>query len=592
MDMLQYPTFMDIYKRLLTYIKPHKRRLILAALAAQGFALSTSLVSATLYIIINGLQNKEEVRVSNLPHVPFLSNISFPAAWIPWIIIGVFLMRSFFEYVSQYQMASVGIRVIRGVRDDLYRHLVYLSNDCYSKSRTGDFLSRIMNDVGQIQGAITDVIMDIVKQPFIILYNIPMVFLWGGPYAIFAIVIFPLVAIPIVFLGKKLRRTTKRMQERSADITSFIGESLTGINVVKAFCREEDEIRKFEQINKSVFDFFKRTIRITMIQRPLIEVMGAFGAAIAVAFAIKTLPPDRFGAFVISLFVFYEPLKKLSKVNSTIQQSVASGGRIFEILDMVSTVKELPDAVEFNEPIREIAYRDVSFAYETGKEVLKHIDLEVKKGEVLALVGPSGAGKSTFVNMLLRFYDPVTGAIEINGRDIRTLKIKSLRGLIGIVSQDTILFNMTVAENIAYGVPDAPREAVIEAARAAYAHEFIENLPQGYDTSLGERGLKLSGGQRQRIAIARAILKNPPILVLDEATSQLDADSERIIQNALENLMTGRTVFVIAHRLATVQRANRILVVDDGRIAQQGTNETLLDQGGTYKRLYDLQFKV
>lgn len=588
----QYVTvtpLMGTYRRLLSYLKPHRARLFLAILASQGFALSTALVSATLYVIINGLQNKDEVVIKDIPHADFL-DIRFPATYIPFIMVGVFFMRSFFEYISGYQMASIGIRVIRKIREDVYRHLMHLSSDFYAKSRTGDFLSRIMNDVGSIQGALTDVITDLIKQPFIILYNIPMVFIWGGPYAVYAVAIFPIVAIPIVFLGRNLRKTTKKMQERAADITSFIGETLSGIHVVKAFNREEDEIRKFETINKSVFDFFKRTIRITMVQRPLIEVMGACGAAIAVWFAIKHLPPDRFGAFVISLFVFYEPLKKLSKVNSTIQQSVAAGGRIFEILDMESTIQDAPGAEDFREEIRDIAFRDVSFSYVPDKRVLHNVSLSVKHGQVLALVGPSGSGKSTLVNLLLRFYDPVSGTVEINGKPLQAYTLSSLREKVGIVSQDTILFNMTVAENIAYGNPEASRERVVAAARAAHAHDFIQDLPQGYDTKMGERGLKLSGGQRQRISIARALLKNAPILILDEATSQLDTESERVVQSALENLMKNRTVFVIAHRLSTVQKADRIVVLESGRIVQEGNHESLLSQGGLYKKLYDLQF--
>jgi len=583
---------MGTYRRLLTYLRPHRGRMILALLASQGFALSTALVSATLYIVINGLSNKKEVVINNIPHVPFLMNFSFPANWIPFLIVGVFVIRSFFEYISHYEMASVGIRVIKKVREDLFRHLVYLSNDYYSKGRTGDFMSRIMNDVGQIQGSITDVVNDLIKQPFIILYNIPMVFLWGGPYAISAVLIFPVVAIPIVLLGRTLRKTSKKMQERSADITAFIGETLAGINVVKAYNREEAEISKFERINKAVFDFFKRTIKITMIQRPLIEVMGAVGAAVAVWFALDHLPPDRFGAFVISLFVFYEPLKKLSKVNSTIQQSVASGARIFEILDAAPSVVEDSNAHAFNESLQTIRFRDVSFSYDPEKQILFGIDLNVTHGQVLALVGPSGSGKSTMVSLLLRFYDPTAGAIELNGQDIRRLTLKSLRDHIGIVAQDTILFNMSIADNIAYGRPDASREDVIKAAMAAHSHEFIELMPSGYDTMMGERGLKLSGGQRQRISIARAILKNAPILVLDEATSHLDTESERAVQEALETLMEGKTVFVIAHRLSTVQRADQILVLDRGRIAQKGTNEALLKEGGTYKKLYDLQFNL
>lgn len=583
---------MEIYRRLLRYLKPHRARLAAAILASQGYAVSTALVSGTLYLIVNGLENRKEVVINNIPHCPFLMNIHFPAYWIPFLMVTVFSLRSLFDYLSNYQMSSVGIRIIKKVREDLYRHLVYLSNDFYSKGRTGDFLSRIMNDVGQIQGSLTDVIDDLIKQPSIILYNIPMVFIWGGPYALAAMAIFPVVAIPIVYLGRNLRKTSKKMQERNADITAFIGETLAGINVMKAFNREEREIGKFEKINKSVFDFFKKTIRITLVQRPLIEIMGAVGAAAAVWFALDHVPPDRFAAFVISLFVFYEPLKKLSKVNSTIQHSIAAGSRIFEILDAVPTVREIPDAADFDEPLKFIRFNNVSFAYEAGKTVLRNVDLNVPHGQVLALVGPSGSGKSTMVSLLLRFYDPAEGSIEFNGRNIREFTLRSLRDHIGIVSQDTILFNMTVAENIAYGKPEASREEIISAARAAYAHEFIELMPQGYDTLMGERGLKLSGGQRQRIAIARAILKDAPILVLDEATSHLDTESERAVQDALENLMQGKTAFVIAHRLSTVQKADQIIVLDEGSIVQRGTNDSLLKQGGTYKKLYDLQFNL
>lgn len=582
---------MGIYRRLLHYVKPHKNRLIIAILCSQGYALATAFVSATLYVIINGLQNKDEVIIDNIPHVPFLMNIRFPSYWIPFIIVAVFSIRSFFEYVSQYQMASVGIRAIRKIREDLYQHLVYLSNDFYSRGRTGDFLSRIMNDVGSIQGAVTDVINDLVKQPFVILYNIPMVLIFGGHYALYALCIFPLVAIPIIYLGRSLRRTTKKMQERSADITSFIGETLSGIHIVKAFNQEENEIRRFNFINKSVFDFFKKTIRVTIVQRPLIEIMGAIGAATAIWFSIQHLSLDRFSAFVISLFVFYEPIKKMSKVNSTVQQSIASGTRIFEILDAVSSIQDRPGALAFNEEVQEIAFKDVHFSY-AETPVLKNINFKVKRGEVLALVGPSGSGKTTLVSLLPRFYDPIKGAVLLNGRDLRDVTVFSLRAQIGIVSQETVLFNGSVRENIAYGRPEASDEEVRRAAKAAHASAFIEALPLGYETPLGERGLKLSGGQRQRLAIARAILKDPPILILDEATSHLDTESEREVQTAIENLIVGRTVFVIAHRLSTIQKADRILVLSEGAIIQQGSNESLLKEGGAYKRLYDLQFNI
>lgn len=583
---------MNTYSRLLQYIKPHRGRLALAVLCSQVTALATAAVSATLYLIINGMQNKEEVVINDLPHLPFLMNVRFSVAWIPLIMVAVFVVRSLFEYISHYQMSSVGLRAIRRIRDDLYGHLVSLSHDHYSRGRTGDFLSRILNDVSSIQGAITDVVYDLVKQPFVILYTLVPVFIFGGLYALIAVAVFPVVVIPITLLGRSLRRTTKKMQERSADITSFIGETLTGIHIVKAFNREEVETRRFQEINKGVFDYFKKTIKVTLIQRPLIEVMGAAGAAIAIWFSFEHLPFDRFGGFVASLFLLYDPLKKMSKVNSTIQQSLAAGGRIFEILDARPSIQDRPGAAAFQGRVEEIRFDEISFGYEPGRPVLERIDLKVRRGEILAIVGPSGAGKTTLVNLIPRFYDPTSGALRLNGTDIRELTLRSLRELLGIVSQETVLFNGTVRENIAYHRPDAPLAKVERAAEAANAAGFIRALPQGYDTPLGERGMKLSGGQRQRLSIARAIFKDPPILILDEATSHLDTESEREVQSAIENLMQGRTVFVIAHRLSTIQRAHRIIVLQEGRIIQRGTNESLLQEEGAYKRLHDLQFNL
>ncbi len=582
----------SVYKRLLRYVLPYKTRLFWAILAAQGTALATALVSVTIYIVMNGLQNKEEVVIDNLPHLSFLPEIRFSVSWIPIIVVGVFLMRSTFEYISHYQMSSIGIRAIRKIRDDLFHHIVYLSHDFYSKGRTGDLLSRIVNDVSQIQGALTDVIKDLVKQPFVIVYNVVAIFFFGGPYALIAICVFPLVIIPLALLGKSLRRTTKRMQERAADITAFIGETLSGIHIVKAFNREKTEIERFEKTNKNVFDHFKKTIRVTIIQRPLVVVMGAVGAGAAIWFSLQHLPLDRFTAFVGGLFLLYEPIKKLSKVNSTIQQSIASGTRLFEILDAVPTIQNSPSATPFNEDIKEITYENVVFSYEEGNPVIENISFSVNHGEIFALVGASGSGKTTLVNFLPRFYDPDQGSIKINGRDIRDIDLKSLRDLIGIVSQETVLFSGTIRENIAYGNPDASIEQVRKAAQTANAAQFIESFPDAYDTNVGERGLKMSGGQRQRIAIARAILKDPPILILDEATSHLDTHSEREVQSAIENLLTGRTVFVIAHRLSTIQKANRIIVVGKGKIIQQGTSDSLLQEGGIYKTLYDLQFNI
>lgn len=586
---------MGTYRRLLAYVWPYRARLLIATLCMVGVSLTNALISATVYVTLNGLENRTRVIIDNIPHASFLPRIEFQAAWIPLIIVGVFILHSLFDYLSKYQMAGVGIRAIRQIRDDLYSHLVKLDLGYYARGRTGDMISRILNDVGSIQGGITDVFVDLIQQPLTILFNIPMVFLWGGPYAFFAVLVFPLATVPIVYLGRRLRRITKRMQEHSSDITAAMGETLSGIQVVKAFNQEDYEINRFREINRSVFDFFKKSVKITAIQRPLIEVMGAIGTALAVWFALQHLPADRFGAFVGSLFIFYEPLKKISKVNSTVQQTVASGQRIFEILDIPPTMVETPGALSLDSEIFSVHYEQVSFFYEPEREVLSDIDFEIKKGEVLAIVGPSGSGKTTLVNLLLRFYDPQKGILRINGMDLKEISLRSLREHIGVVSQETVLFNASVRENIAYGRREGrpyTDEEIRAAAEAAHAGSFIQDLPKGYDTLIGERGLKLSGGQRQRLAIARAILKNPPILILDEATSHLDAESEREVQRALEDLMEGRTVFVIAHRLATIQRATKILVLDEGRIVQMGTNESLLREGGVYKRLYNLQFNL
>ncbi len=564
----------------------------MAVVCLIGYSIANSLFSALAYIALNGMYHKDEVVLNNIPHVPFFSSLHFPVSWIPVLLIVVPTLHAFFDYVSDYQMANIGIRAVRQMRDDLFKHLVRLSNDFYAKGRTGDFMSRIINDVGSIQGAITDVVVDVIKQPLTILFNIPMVFIWGGPSAFYAVLVFPIVAIPIIFLGKNLRRTTKKMQERAADITAFIGETLSGINIVKSYNREDYEISKFQQINKKVFEYFKKTVRITLIQRPLIQVMGAIGTALAVWFGLKNLSPDRFVAFVGSLFLFYEPLKKISKVNSTIQQAIAAGARIFEIIDAVPTIRDRDRAINLTEPVRQISYEHVRFAYEPGKTVLNGIDLSVQRGEVIAFVGMSGSGKTTLMNLLVRFYDPTEGVIRINGIDIRDLTLESLRKKIGIVTQETVLFNGTVRENIAYGKMDATLEEIRAAADVAYADHFIAALPQTYDAPLGERGMKLSGGQRQRLAIARALVKDPEILIFDEATSHLDTESEREVQLALENAMKGRTVLVIAHRLSTIQRADRIIVMGEGKILQHGTNDSLLRDGGAYKKLYDLQFNL
>jgi subfamily B ATP-binding cassette protein MsbA len=556
------------------------------------FSVFNSLVSAVLYVIFNGFFNQGQVIVKDLPGIPLDAPLVFSAAVIPVMVVGVFLLRGIFDFLSNYLMSMVGLRAVMGIRNDLYRHMTSLSLDFYTKGRTGDLISRIMSDVSHIQGAITDVVVDVIKQPLIIMLNIPMAFIWGGRIAVVSLILFPIVAVPIALLGRRLRGITRKMQERTADITSILEETFSGMRIVKAFNMEQREVSKFEAVNKSVFGFFKKMLKVTVVQRPLVEVMGAVGSALAIGFGMQYLPPDRFVAFIGAMFIFYEPIKKLSKVNSSIQQSIGAGGRIFEIMDHPTMVTESPWAVRFTGEVQEIAFDHVHFSYTPEKEILTDIDLTVHAGEIVAVVGGSGAGKTTLLNLILRFYDPTRGAVRINGKDIGDFTVTSLREQIGLVTQETILFNDTVRDNIAYGKPDATLEEIEEAARAAFADEFVRELPQKYDTLIGERGALLSGGQKQRIAIARAVLKNPPILLLDEATSQLDTESERKVQEALERLMQGKTVFVIAHRLSTIQKADRILVLEGGRIVQQGSNQSLLREEGPYRRLHDLQFNL
>jgi len=583
---------MDIYRRLLQYIVPHKFRLGMACLCMLFCSLFSALVSAVLYVIFNGFINQGQVTIKDLPYISYFtggSSVTFSAMLIPFLVVGFFLFRGIFEFFSNYLMSNVGLRAVMQLRNDLYKHIARLDLDFYSKGRTGDLISRIMNDVSYIQASITDVVVDLFKQPLTILFNIPMAFYFGGKFGFISIAVFPIVTIPIIILGKRLRRVTRQMQEKFSDITSILEESFTGARIVKAFNMEGQEISKFEAVNMRVFNYFKKMLKVTIVQRPLIEVFGAFGAAFAIWFGMKTLPADRFVAFIGSMFMFYEPIKKLSKVNSSIQQSIGAGSRIFEIIDIQSAIKERRDAVHFQGPVRTVAFHNIEFHYSEGKDILKGINFNVRSGEVVAIVGPSGAGKTTLVNLIPRFYDPQKGSISINGRDIREFSVKSLRDQIGLVTQETILFNDSVHGNIAYGKPEASMEEIRRAAEMAYADTFIRELPEQYETNIGEKGNLLSGGQKQRISIARAILKNPPILILDEATSQLDTESEREVQTALENLMQGKTVFVIAHRLSTVQKADRILVLEDGGIVQEGTHDFLRGKEGVYKRLYELQ---
>jgi subfamily B ATP-binding cassette protein MsbA len=447
-----------------------------------------------------------------------------------------------------------------------------------------------------IQGAVSNVLVGIIKDTCQIVFLIVVIFYMNWRLALIAMILLPVIIYPIVNFGRRHRRLSRSNQQTTAQVSNILYETITGTRIVKAFCMEKYEIDRFAETLERLFNIVMRDVRIGAISRPLMQLLGGIGIALVVWFGGSQVlsgasTPGTFFSFLTALIMIYEPLKGISRVNSVLQQGIAAAERVFDVLDVEIGVDEKKDAVELPEVKNLIEFKDVRFQYDHKAEVLKGINLQVKTGEVLALVGSSGGGKSTLVNLIPRFFDVSSGSISIDGKDIRDVTLKSLRNQIGMVTQQTILFNDTVRNNIAYGSPGATYEQVKEAARAAHALSFIQHLPEGFDTVIGESGARLSGGERQRISIARAILKNAPILVLDEATSSLDTESEREVQQAIENLVQSRTTFVIAHRLSTIRNADRIIVIQEGKIVEEGTHDSLLPLGGVYKMLYDMQFR-
>jgi len=510
------------------------------------------------------------------------------------LLLLVFVMRAFTAFFSEYAFQKVGLSTVRDLRYELYERIIQQSHRFFSERSTGEMVSRVVSDADAIQAAVSTRMGDLFEESFTLVALIIYVFISNTELALISLVVAPIIVFPVVHFGHRLRGTTHRSQERMADIATLLEETIRGVRIVKAFTMEPFEIARFREATRRHLNSSLKAQKIQALTSPVLEMLAGLLMLTLFLYAHRriaagTMTVGQFLSFLAALAAMYAPIKKLNKVNLSVNTALSASERVFRMLDVDNEVKEKPDAIELTGVGRGVHYDHVSFAY--GDEpVLRDVELAIAPGEIVALVGSSGAGKSTFVNLLPRFYDVNAGRITIDDHDVRDVTLKSLRGLMGFVTQEVILFNDTVRNNIAYGRGDVDELGVIAAAKAANAHEFITAMPSGYDTQIGEAGVLLSGGQRQRIAIARALFKDPPILVLDEATSALDTESERLVQQALNNLMRGRTTLVIAHRLSTIRSAHKIVVLDKGRIAEVGRHEDLLEMRGIYRKLHDMQF--
>jgi subfamily B ATP-binding cassette protein MsbA len=614
---------MKLYFRLLSYLKPHLRYLIPSMVFMILFAgmsgFSITMVVPLTKIIFSGqgviaLDNTSAQQTSQdqekglLVLLPKILKEKFTQ-----LIVGktrletlgrfcifvflIFLIKNLFWYGQSFLIVKVEQGVIMDLRNKLYSHFHLLPLEYFHGQKTGVLISRITNDITLVKGAVANGFAEALRQGFLFLVYLFLVFWASWKLALLAFLLFPPAILIIGKFGQKVRRSSALTQEKMGNMTSVLQETISGIRVVKAFVMEKFEIKKFTDTSKDYFKTMVKLTRIGSLGPPLTEILGVFAAVLLLWFAGKdivtgNLDPGRFFLFLFAMLSLMQPVRTLSHLNIDIQQGLAAAKRIFEVLDTEPKIKDNPQAIRINSLKDEVTFQNISFSYDGDKQVLSNISFKVEAGEIVALVGPSGAGKSTLMDLLPRFYDPSTGEIKIDGIDLKKIDLESLRNLMGIVTQETILFNDTVWSNIAYGHDHASKEEVESAAKAANAHQFIMNMPQEYQTIIGDRGVKISGGERQRLAIARALFKNPPILIFDEATSSLDTESEALVQEAIDRLMKGRTVFVIAHRLSTIQNADKIVVLDDGKIVQVGNHNSLMQQEGLYKRLYEMQFKM
>ena len=609
-----------IYIRLLSYLKPFWRRVIILFICTTIFAslsgISLTLIPPFLHILFGETEQQVENAADSSVHgvplptsfesmkdsiitkvkeffdpsEPMEALVRFCAVFLVLMVV-----KNIFGYVSTYLTIYLEQSILCRIRNELYGTIQVLPMSFFDKQKTGHLISRITNDVTNLRGAVVGSLASIVRNSLMTLIAIFIVFLTSWKLALLTIVLVPVNITVIGIISRKLRKGSLRAQERMADMTSVLQETISGVRVVKAFGMEDFEKGKFDLFNLRYLMEYLKMRRFAELASPSSELLGIVASVFILWYGGRlvieeSLDPANLMLFVGAMLWVVTPIKNLSKLNSVVQEALASGQRVLQILDIGSEDEDSGE-IEISGVREKIVYEEVSFSYSDGVEVLNGVELEMSRGDVVAVVGPSGAGKSTIADLLPRFYRPTRGRITIDGNDIADIRLSSLRSIMGIVTQETILFNDTIFNNIAYGLSDCPMEEVVEAARAANAHSFISEMQDGYETVIGDRGVQLSGGQRQRIAIARALLKNPQILILDEATSSLDVESEALVQEAIDRLVKGRTTLVIAHRLSTIRNADKIAVVENGRIEQIGTHEELIGEAGTYRKLYHLQIK-
>lgn len=572
---------MNLYFRALKYIKPYLFRGACAAICTAIAAGGTAYLPWIIKDMVDQVLKEKDVAMLN---------------YIVISIIVVFVIRGIAYYGQSYLMNYVGQRVIIDIRKAVFEKLQRLSLSFYDKNKTGTIMSYVTNDVNALQSAMVENVVEMVTESVILIVSIVMMIYLDWKLFLVTFSTFPIVLLFIDQFGKRIRKSGSRIQEVTADITSVLQETVSSARVIKSFVREDYEINRFDKENLNNFRANMKYAQLSATLTPTIEFVAAVGVTIILWYGGNSVINGSITAGSLVAFLTYavnisNPIKRLSRVIGNIQKALAAAQRVFDVLDLPETIKNTPDAKALPPVKGKVRFDHVSFSYDPGEEVLSDVSFDVKPGEMVAFVGPSGAGKSTVASLLPRFYDVNDGSISIDGTDIRGVTLNSLREQVGIVPQETILFNGSVYDNILYGRLDATKEEVEAAAKAANAHNFIMELPDGYNTMLGDRGVNISGGQRQRISIARAILKNPQILILDEATSALDTESERVVQEALDRLMVGRTSFVIAHRLSTIKNADKIMVLEKGRLVEQGTHDELMQLDGLYAHLYKIQYR-